>query len=153
MKCAQHIEQSAVGTCNDCGKGLCPECIAIFTPPLCSGCALAHNQEVAKTLWIQLALMGGLFVAALATLLGKVPFATAIGYALMAGFFPSGWKFLGRFFSPSGGYFFATARWINLVFHVATALALGVIVGPIYLYKAWKELQIVKNTKEQHGSH
>lgn len=147
MKCAQHIELDAAGTCNECGKGLCPECVSIFTPPVCGNCATVHNQGVATSLWTQLALMAGLFVVAMVVLVGKAPLPTAIGYSLMAAFFPPGWKFLGRYFTPSGGYFFASARWINLAVHTGVALFLGVVVGPIYLFKAWKELKTVRETR------
>jgi hypothetical protein len=72
MKCAGHVDLDAVGTCNICGKGLCPECASTFTPPLCGGCALTHNKGVAKSFWFQLALMSGLFVIALIVLSDKV---------------------------------------------------------------------------------
>lgn len=147
MKCAQHVDLDAVGTCNSCGRGLCPECVSVFAPPLCGNCALAHNKGVATSLWTQLALMGGLFVVALVILVGKVPLLTAIGYAVMAGFFPPGWNFLGRYFSPSGGYLFPTARWINLIIQAAVAALLGIVVGPIYLFKAWRELKTVRETQ------
>lgn len=152
MKCAEHIEVSAVGTCNSCGKGLCPDCVSIFTPPLCTGCALAHNKGISKSFGVQLALMGALFVVALVILFDKVPLLTALWYSVMAAFFLPGWNFLGRYFSPSGGYLFPMARWINLLFHAGTALLIGVIVGPIYLFKAWKELQVVHETKKTFGN-
>jgi hypothetical protein len=109
--------------------------VATFTPPLCPVCALAYNQGVATSLRWQLALMGGLFVVAFAILVSWLPFLPAVGYSLMAAFFPSGWKFLGRYLSPSGGYMYATARWTNLILHAALALFLGVVLGPMYLYK------------------
>lgn len=148
MKCAGHVELDAVGTCNACGKGLCHECVSIFTPPLCGNCALAHNKGVSTSLWTHLAMMGSLFVVALIFLVGKVPVPSAIGYALMAAFFPSGWSFLGRYFSASGGYLFPMARWINLLVHAAIAALIGVVVGPIYLLKAWKELKVVRETQK-----
>jgi hypothetical protein len=148
MKCAGHIDLDAVGTCNICGKGLCPECVSTFTPPLCGDCALAHNKGIATSLWMHLAMMGGLFVVALVFLAGKVPVPSAIGYALLAAFFPSGWSFLGRYFSPSGGYLFPMARWINLLAQAAVAALVGVVVGPIYLFKAWKELKTVRETQK-----
>lgn len=148
MKCAQHVDLDAVGTCNSCGRGLCPDCVSIFTPPLCGDCALAHNKGVATSMWTQLALMAGLFVVALVILAGKIPLPSAIGYSLMAAFFPSGWSFLGRYFSPSGGYLFPMARWINLAVQAAVALVIGVIVGPIYLFKAWKELKTARETRK-----
>lgn len=150
MKCAGHIDLDAVGTCNHCGRGLCSECAAIFSPPLCDHCALAHNQGVATSFWTQLAVMVVLFVAVLAFLVSNAaPWTSALGYAAMAGFFPPGWCFLGRYFSPSGNYMFAAARWTNLVLHVVVAALIGVIVGPIYLFKAWNELKIVKKTQEE----
>lgn len=99
-------------------------------------------------MWTQLALMAGLFVVALVILAGKVPLPSAIGYSLMAAFFPSGWNFLGRYFSPSGGYIFPMARWINLIFQAAVASILGVVIGPIYLFKAWKELKVARETQK-----
>ena len=151
MKCAGHVELDAVGTCNTCGKGLCPECVSIFTPPLCNNCALAHNKSVAISLWTHLALMSVLFVAALVFLVGNLPVLSAIGYALMAAFFPSGWSFLGRYFSPSGGYIFPMARWINLIIQAAVAAGVGVLVGPIFLFKAWKELKTARETRSAVG--
>lgn len=148
MKCAGHVELDAVGTCNACGKGLCPECVSIFTPPLCGNCALAHNKGISTSLWTHLAMMGGLFAVTLGFLVGKVPALSAIGYALMAAFFPSGWSFLGRYFSPSGGYLFPMARWINLLVQAAVAVLIGVVVGPIFLFKAWKELKVVRETQK-----
>lgn len=148
MKCAQHVDLDAVGTCNSCGKGLCPDCASVFTPPVCGDCALAHNKGVATSMWTQLALMAGLFVVALVILMGKIPLPSAIGYSLMAAFFPSGWNFLGRYFSPSGGYLFPMARWMNLIIQAAVASFLGIVLGPIYLFKAWKELKVARETRK-----
>ncbi len=96
--------------------------------------------------------MVGLFGVALVVLIGKVQVLSAIGYALMVAFFPSGWSFLGRYFSPSGGYLFPMARWVNLLFQAAVAALIGIVVGPIYLLKAWKELQVVRETKRTFGN-
>lgn len=151
MKCAQHVDLDAVATCNGCGRGLCPECASVFSPPLCGTCVATHNKGVATSLWIQLVLMGGLFVAALFVLVGNLPILPAIGYSLMAAFFPPGWKFLGRYFSPGGGYLFPTTRWINLAVQAGVALLVGVVVGPIYLFNAWKELKTVRDTQNLLG--
>lgn len=114
---------------------------------------MAHNKKVVTSLWIQLALMGGLFVVVLAMLAGKTPLLTAIGYSLMAAFFLPGWNFLGRYFAPSGGYQFPMARWLNLFVHAVIAATIGVVVGPIYLIKSWKELQGVRNLQSSTGNH
>ena len=148
MKCASHYQFDAVGTCNVCGKGLCHECVEIFAPPLCAGCATAQNKRVGVSLKIQLIWMAAAFVIALAVLYSRVPLLSAVGYALMAAFFLPGWSFLGRYLSPGGGYFFATARWMNLALHAALAAMLGVIVGPIHLYKTWEELRAIRETEK-----
>lgn len=149
MKCANHVSLDAVGTCNGCGKGLCPDCASAFSTPLCGECALSHNAGVAKSFWIQLALMGALFVVMFFVLLDKLPLRIVLLYSVMAGFFPSGWRFLSRFFSPSSGYLSPLARWFSLLFHVAGSMTLGMIVGPLYLIKAWKELKAIKRTKQE----
>lgn len=151
MKCAGHNDLDAVGTCNSCGRGLCTECVSVFTPPLCGHCALAHNRGVAKTFWVQLILMAVMFVVALVVLMDKLPLLSVLGYAVMAAFFVPGWNFLGRYLSPGGGYLFPMARWINLIVHAAVAALIGVVVGPIYLFKAWKELKTVRETKKRMG--
>lgn len=148
MKCAQHVELDAVGTCNSCGRGLCPECVSAFTPPLCGNCALAHNKGVSKSLWTQLVLMGVLFVVGLALFVGKVPFLAAMIFSLMAAFFPPGWNFLGRYFSPGGGYIYPMARWLNFLMQALAAAFVGIVVGPIYLLKARKELQVIRETQQ-----
>ena len=151
MKCAQHVDLDAVGTCNSCGRGLCPECVSVFTPPLCGNCAMAHNTGVSKSLRTQLVLMGILFVGALVVFVGKVPLLAALIFALMAAFFPPGWNFLGRYFSPSGGYIYPMARWLNLAMQAIVAALVGIVVGPMYLLKAKKELQVIRETQQSVG--
>lgn len=47
MKCFNHPERDAVATCQKCGKGLCRECAAKYTPCLCDTCAaqLQRSQQ------------------------------------------------------------------------------------------------------------
>lgn len=40
MKCYNHPDRDAVGTCVDCGKGLCQECMDLWTIPVCTDCNL-----------------------------------------------------------------------------------------------------------------
>ena len=147
MQCAQHIDRGAVGTCNTCGRGLCSECMSTFDPPACTQCTLKHNSSVAAHLNRQLAVMAALFVIALIFLLDRTSFGPAIAGALIAAFFPAGWNFLGRYFSPGGGYRYPLARWMNLAVQAGLALMLGVVLGPIQLFQAWKQMQIVRDTK------
>lgn len=45
MKCFNHPEEDAVATCQKCGKGLCRECAAKYTPCLCDSCADLIQRE------------------------------------------------------------------------------------------------------------
>ena len=53
MKCFYHVDRDAVGTCQTCGKGLCQECAAKYTPVTCEDChvkivAQARNEREKK---------------------------------------------------------------------------------------------------------
>ena len=37
MKCFQHREADAIGTCRNCSRGLCPECVAVGAALTCKG--------------------------------------------------------------------------------------------------------------------
>ena len=45
MNCYNHIDQPAVGTCIDCGKGLCSECAHKYTNPICDSCNLNRIRK------------------------------------------------------------------------------------------------------------
>jgi hypothetical protein len=45
MRCYNHSEVEAVGTCKACNRGLCPECVVDLGPGL--SCRGAHEQRVA----------------------------------------------------------------------------------------------------------
>ena len=45
MKCFYHGDLEAVATCQRCGKGLCHECAAKFSPCLCDDCASILHAE------------------------------------------------------------------------------------------------------------
>jgi len=44
MKCFNHVDLDAVATCQVCGKGLCHDCAAKYTPCMCDSCAAAQVQ-------------------------------------------------------------------------------------------------------------
>src|SRR5215469_12918379 len=41
LGCRVHADAVAVGTCGDCGAGLCGCCVERFQPPSCAACLLA----------------------------------------------------------------------------------------------------------------
>lgn len=48
MKCFNHEDREAVATCQKCGKGLCKECAAKYTPCLCDQCFEAVQRQNAQ---------------------------------------------------------------------------------------------------------
>jgi hypothetical protein len=44
MACRRH-RAAAVGTCGDCGAGLCGSCFDIFQPPTCTACMLSWAEQ------------------------------------------------------------------------------------------------------------
>jgi len=38
MNCYNHTVQPAVAQCPDCGKGLCGECVSLYSIPICTSC-------------------------------------------------------------------------------------------------------------------
>lgn len=147
MRCLNHPEHDAVAQCNGCLTALCKGCAEVFTPPSCANCASSHNKSVARSFYKTLGLMGLLFISSLIMALQSMPLEGALVVSIGAGFFPAGWSFLSRYFSPSGDYMFPMMRWFNLSAHFAFSALLGFILGPIYLYKSWRELSTIRTTK------
>ena len=145
MKCANHPQQDAVGLCNECGRGVCPECQVGDSLVLCAPCLVSHNRQVMRHFFLQLAMSGGLFLAALSFVnQGTFSLWNKLEVCLMAAFFPFGWSALSRFFSPGGGYWHPMMRWVSLLGHAATAAAIGWVVGPYQIYKAIREITRAK---------
>lgn len=62
MECINHAGTPAAGTCAFCGKALCPECLGRFNPPSCETCLIAHNDSIARQLYVGLAITVIIFV-------------------------------------------------------------------------------------------
>lgn len=125
MKCFYHPELDAVATCLDCGKGLCQECAAAYTPCSCPDCVrikasraeAAHEKAKNDALidtnaeFIGACIKGVIASVVIIALMvftndSRDPF--TFGEYLLAGFlfffFPYGWAFITWFrarFMPS----------------------------------------------------
>lgn len=142
MKCANHPGLDAIGLCAGCNRALCTDCQAGIEQLLCGACLVGHNRQVIKHFYLQLALAVGCGFAALVILAGSGLDAGRVTlFTLMAAFFPFGWSALSRYFSPGGGYFGFTARWVSLIMHIAASACLGCIVGPYQIYRAIREIR------------
>lgn len=142
MKCANHPTLDAVGICNGCGRGVCPDCQIGLDQVLCAACLTAHNKQVMVRFTKQLAMSVVLLVGSLIFLRNSaLGWQQVIIYSLMVTFLPFGWTTLSRIFSPDGGYFNAGTRWVSLLVHLAVAAMLGWLVGPWQIYKAIVEIR------------
>lgn len=54
MNCYKHNNFAAVGTCQQCGVGLCPECVNNFEPKVCDPCATKMNTKFRMNLGTEL---------------------------------------------------------------------------------------------------
>lgn len=141
MKCANHPLADAVGLCGGCSRALCAECQVGTDMVICSPCLIAYNGKVIRQFSIQLGLAAvcGLVVLTLISS-SAMPAGQIVLLTFMAACFPFGWSALSKYFSPGGGYFGVTARWLSLVMHIATSALLGCVVGPYQIYVALREI-------------
>ncbi len=98
MKCFNHPESDANGTCQDCGKGLCGSCVSRFDFPLCESCLISHNSTVSRQLYMGLAITFVIFIGATYFSYMNIFQQERLGQAmffggLMAGTY-WGWRFL-----------------------------------------------------------
>ncbi|HEY4026895.1 MAG TPA: DnaJ domain-containing protein [Candidatus Dormibacteraeota bacterium] len=101
LACRQHHGAVAVGTCLECGAGLCGRCFERFQPPSCASCMLAwtgrrRRELVLSAVWF-FALTGLaalLLVGAAVGIVHSRPVIVAIetllGYVVAS--YPSGWR-------------------------------------------------------------
>ncbi len=152
MKCFNHPETDANGTCQDCGKGLCGNCIARFDFPLCEPCLLSHNSTVSKQLYMGLAITFIIFIGATYFSYFNMFQKEGIGDAMLFGGFIAGtywgWRFLTDHL-PSltmGSY---PVWMIYLMLKFMVALVIGLFVGPYQIFKMFKELGAIQKVKGQ----
>lgn len=142
MNCYNHIAQSAVAQCSDCGKGLCPECASCYSIPICNTCNKRRISGERSRIIQEMALTFGMGLLFTILILyfehGKHPnnpfiFYIAFGVIFLyifSGIIP-GWKTLTRI-TPNVFLFLPLIGW--LVFFIVKfilAIAVGLIMLPI----------------------
>ena len=169
MNCYNHIDQPAVGTCIDCGKGLCSECSNKYTIFICDSCNLkrlyTEKSSIATRWGISIA------IAILFTLLNfEILPKDFIIYLIML---PSmiicvfiismsiqyRWRALNSVIPPVSfvvsffigwlliGWFLALIGWILYVsIRVTLSFFIGLIITPIMLFKDIKRYKEVNRT-------
>ena len=155
MRCFYHPDRDAVATCKSCGKGLCQECAAVYSPCSCQECVerntaeriARHEQAKADALidtnkeFVSACIKGVIasvvIVAFLvATNSADNPF--TIGEFMLAAliffFFPYGWAFLTWFranYMPT----LIVPIYVLLIF-LAIKLSLSIVIGiPCFLFQ------------------
>lgn len=162
MKCFNHIDREAAATCQHCGKGLCRECAARYTPCLCEDCAQLLRKEQAsrakaekidrrqkyldalvdtRSEFIRTCIFGVIVSAILCSLCLQASnppgFGTMLLYAALFFFIPFGWKLLTYLQSFIPLMIIGTI-WF-WVFWIVLKAFISIVVGiPAFLYQLFK---------------
>ncbi|HEU0198550.1 MAG TPA: B-box zinc finger protein [Nevskiaceae bacterium] len=157
MKCATHLDQDAVGTCQDCGSGLCTQCAHRFNMPLCEKCLLRHNRAVAVDAYKGLAITAVIMAIAVWALVSSngghhVSVGNVAFVAILPAFTYWGWKFISDHQSTT--LVMGLPLWL-LYFSVKliAAYVIGWVVGPYRLYTMLHQVLAVSKTKGQISRH
>jgi DnaJ-like protein len=101
LACRNHAAAVAVGTCVDCGAGLCDGCFDRFQPPSCGPCILAWARQRRQELWLPaiwflvvMGIMAYLFMHSIDLVVHSNPVwlvvDALIGYEVAS--YPTGWR-------------------------------------------------------------
>ena len=145
MKCYNHPDRDAVGTCVDCGKGLCQECMYLWTIPVCADCNLKRWQATKHEVFKEFAITAVFAIIGLVfAFQGYNGLFNAIAVIwMMAGVYP-GWKMLTRI-TPNVFLILPLIGWVLYFFiKFFIAMLIGWICLPIRLFKNIRTLEEAK---------
>lgn len=170
----KHTTEDAVGTCSKCGRGLCSPCTERFTAIKCEKCLLEDNSTRRKGLRRELIYPAILGVAVTVILLifyvlyspksiGVLEFLQALSGFIATGIIvmcaPAGGRFLAstiqRIRGSSDSLIFfgnplllALFSYFYFIFRCLAALALGIVAGPYFIWKATKEVRYIDQMQD-----
>jgi putative membrane protein len=158
MNCYNHIDQTAVGTCIDCGKGLCNECAHKYTEPICDSCNLnrirKEKSEMIKRWGI--ILIVAFFITIFYYNISEDK-ASLTAFSLIGAFYSGigiqyGWRALNAI-TPSMFLVLPIIGWfIYFVVKVAISGLIGFFITPIKVFqdvkRYWELKRIIKYAKE-----
>lgn len=61
MKCTDHSELEALGTCQECHKNLCGDCVNRYEKPLCNNCLETSLSKESRRFYFSLVMTAVLF--------------------------------------------------------------------------------------------
>lgn len=154
MKCANHPSMDAVGTCVDCGKGLCVDCTNAYSIPICQSCNAVRVKGEKGDLNKRIILTLVFFVLGFYLMVNSAPsinIGTIIGGIIIGYIFagvPWGWQFLNKI-TPSLFLFLPLIGWV-IYFLIKTLLsfAIGFIALPIKLFGMVKDAKRLKEINQ-----
>ena len=142
MNCYNHIDQPAVGTCIDCGKGLCSECSNKYNIFICDSCNLkrlyTEKSSIATRWGISIAI-AVLFTLINFEILPKDFLIYLIMLPAMIICVFIGWLLIGWFLALIGWILYVSIR-------VTLSFFIGLIITPIMLFKDIKRYKEVNRT-------
>ena len=150
MECINHSGTAAAGTCQLCGKALCPNCLSRFSPPLCEPCLHTHNASVARRLWMDIGITTVIFlgVMIITTVRNPAHWQAGLIFGLIASCTYWGWQFLGRFSVPvvfTSGMGLITYLLVKFLL----AMCFGLLATPWQIFKRAKELTAINALKKK----
>lgn len=146
MKCFNHINMDAVGQCVDCNKGLCSDCVELYSPPLCRDCMLKRTSATKSEL-VKSCILSIIFCIAgfIVVLLGEHNFLMAIAAGYVWGGIPWGWQALNRI-TPSVFLFLPLIGWvIYFIIKLILSCWVGIVVTPFKIYRLLSEYRNVRS--------
>lgn len=150
MKCYRHPDRDAVGTCEDCGRGLCQECISYYSMPICTECNLKRFHLEKQGIYKEFLLTAvfailGIVLAFSGNPQGIIDVITVIWAT--AGVYP-GWRMLTRI-TPNVFLVLPIIGWVlYFIIKLFIAIFIGWACLVIRLVRNVRRLREIKDTEE-----
>jgi hypothetical protein len=149
MKCFNHPEVDANGTCSYSNIAICGKCISRFLFALCEQCLLKHNSNVSKELYLGLATSTVIFTVVTYFMYVEVRELEGLGKSMLMGGLMAGtywgWRFLTDHL-PKLTMGSMAVWYIYFVLKFTGAYFIGLFVGPYQIFRMDRELSKVKRT-------
>ncbi len=130
MNCYFHPNKYAVAQCIDCHKGLCQDCAAKYTTPICDEC---NNKRRSTERWSYikpLIICAVLFAVGYS--IGDFFGDNALGgYLIMSAY--AGWKILNQFLPRFFLWFSLRSALMFYLLKLGIAMLIGAFATPIYI--------------------
>lgn len=161
VKCYNHYSLNAVSTCQECGKGLCPECTNRFNS-FCRNCVAGTINKKTGDVEKELGIFIGLFAGAFTFMLffnsvgvpilkgdnffpdlSKILFLSIV-YAYQIAVIPIGW----RLFSNKNTHYYFVPTIPYYLIRLILSIVIGVVIAPFVLIRLIKEYRTLRKNKQ-----